>query len=273
MRNRLLIILFCLITNTLLAQISANRWGIHSAGLGGIVSVVEDPLGSAANWADWNPRNSKRFSNVGITLALEPTLKTSTQVFSLIPISKHNTLGVNYQYYGSSTYNEQEATLGYGLRTGRNAALGLSLHYLHSGTEDAHYSPIDILTFSASGIWIIGRKAKIGAHIFNPFSVSFNEDAFLNLPSQYRLGVSYKLSSNLNSLAEIEAINFQRARMHCGLEYNWLETIDSRIGLATNPIEYSFGLGYNNKQLSINLAFLSNLYRGYSSMLSFSYQL
>lgn len=271
MKTRLLIILFCLTTETLFSQISANRWGLHCQGLGGIVSVVDDPLGSAAGWVAFSNTDILHIE-AGLSLALEPTLKTSTQIYALYPIARYNTLGINYQYYGNSAYNEQKATLGYGIRIGRNLSLGVLLHYLHSGTEDPFYTSIDIASFSASGIWLINKKIMIGYHIDNPFDISLTHSPNHILSSHYRLGLNYRLTSSLNSFTEIESISFERTRLHCGLEYQWMRKIFPRIGLATNPIEYSFGLGYKERSFGANLAFTSNQYHGYSSMLSIFHQ-
>ena len=52
-----------------------------------------------------------------------------------------------------------------------------------------------------------------------------------------------------------------------------METVFLRVGVATNPTRYSFGLGYNYKGVILDLAYINHNFLGYYMQFGLGYAL
>lgn len=164
------------------------------------------------------------------------------------------TAGLSFIHYGNSDYHEQQLSLLYALPVSRTVAMGVAFHYLHSGTSDAYYDPVNLLTFSAALQYSPTDELTVGFKTFNPFSVKLRDDLTYRTPALFTLGVAYRLIDELLAVAEAEKDLYNDATLRFGLEYSFLNNYAVRVGFNTNPVIYSFGVGMDFNRLGISLS-------------------
>ncbi len=89
--------------------------------------------------------------------------------------------------------------------------------------------------------------------------------------SHFRLGTGYKFSKKVIVSVEAEKDIETPVRIRFGTEYELIENLYLRAGMSTKPAEYSFGLGYNFKNVCLDLAFKNHQSLGFYSHIGLSY--
>jgi long-subunit fatty acid transport protein len=89
-----------------------------------------------------------------------------------------------------------------------------------------------------------------------------------------RLGTAYKISSKVLFVAEAEKNVDYPLRGKVGIEYAVVSNFFIRGGFATQPVEVSFGVGYQFKKFfKVDLGSCYHQILGWSPNFSFNYQL
>jgi len=183
--------------------------------------------------------------------------------------SNSGTFGLSLEYFGFDQYNEQKIGLCYARKLSPKFALSGQVDYFN--TRIAEYGNQGTLTFELGAQYTILKNLVIGTHIYSPIEVKLNED--YSIPSLYRLGLAYYPSSKVLISAEVEKDLDYAAVFRVGLEYVAAEGFFLRIGAASNPSLFSFGLGYHKKQLKIDVGTAYHLDLGFMPALSAAYRL
>ena len=94
-----------------------------------------------------------------------------------------------------------------------------------------------------------------------------------HLPTIFRLGLAYLPSERVMLTAEVEKdIDFP-ARTKVGVEYRLVEQVQLRTGIATNPVNVAFGMGYQFKNgLTFDLASVYHQWLGFTPTASLVFQ-
>ena len=108
--------------------------------------------------------------------------------------------GLNLNYYGFESYNEQKIGLAYARKLTKTLSLGAQFDYLNLRIPE--YGNRGNLTFELGLQAEINQQVTLGAHIFNPFLVSLNEN--YDIESVFGLGVSYRPSPKITIIVEAE---------------------------------------------------------------------
>lgn len=180
------------------------------------------------------------------------------------------TFGLAVQYFGIQEYNEQKVGLAYGRKLFDQLSIGVQMDYLRLQIPD--YGSRNLFTFELGLQSQVSKRLLLGFHTFSPVQVEIIAEEFL--PSVFRLGAAYKVSSKLNIAAELEKdINFP-VEVHVGLEYALIEALLLRVGVQTEPSELSLGLGYRlQDKLLIDVAASYHQFLGVSPTFNVSYLL
>ena len=168
-----------------------------------------------------------------------------------IPTGNIGAAAVYYTHFGDLTYNEQMASLHYGIRVGKGVSVGVGVFYLHSGTNDGHYESFNSATGSVGVQYAPNEKLCFGASVFNPFFV--RRDGVQRVPVQMNIGASYMPINPLLITAELEKNIYDPLRVRLGVEYCFIDRILVQAGFATGPMVYSLGVGYRHSHLRANL--------------------
>ncbi|MFT4760773.1 MAG: long-subunit fatty acid transport protein [Paraglaciecola sp.] len=154
------------------------------------------------------------------------------------------TFGLAINYFGFSAYNEQKIGVAYARKFSEKVSVGAQIDYLNTSIEE--YGNKGVVTFELGLQFELSKELRFGTHIYNPIRSSVNlED---NLPTIFKIGAAYTPADNLVVAAEIEQDLEYDSRFKMGIEYGFLEALDLRVGIQSNPTSLTFGLGLNIKE-------------------------
>lgn len=182
--------------------------------------------------------------------------------------TKSGTFGVSVNYFGFEDYNEQRAGIAYARKLMDKLSIGAQ--FLLLNTQIPEYGNKTNVTFELGLLAQLLPQLNLGLHLYSPARVELAPDEYL--PTVFKLGLSYLPSDNLTLLAEVEKDIDYPARTRIGIEYQLLDVLDLRMGVATAPMNLSFGLGYQiSKGLSLDIASYYHEVLGFSPAAGITY--
>lgn len=180
-------------------------------------------------------------------------------------------LAVNFTYFGFELYNETKIGLAYARDFGERFSAGVQLNYHHTHIGE-DYGSQGNLTFEAGIIFAITQELSIGTHLFNPARAKIGDFADERIPTIFRTGLSYRFSSRVVLVTEIEkSVNHDPA-FKAGVEYQISDPIFLRGGIGTNPTTNAFGFGFEWGHVQVDMATSFHHILGYSPQISLIYQ-
>lgn len=253
MKKLILLITLILSTSNLFSYDLIHPIGGRAAAMGGS-SVASQGLWTMQN----NPAGMANLERISLGLYYEnrwmlPETAYKCGAFALP--TNFGTLGVSFNQFGSSKYNENKFGLAFAKDFGRYLQIGLQLDYLmlKIGNDYGKYSAV---TFELGIQSHVTDKLTLGTYIFNPVNFSFEQT--LNhekLPIVMRFGMAYKFTKDFIGQCEIEKDTERDGiSLRGGLEYEAFKSFYIRAGVQTNPGILSFGLGYAIRFAQINVA-------------------
>jgi hypothetical protein len=253
MKKLLLLITLIVSSSTLLAYDIIHPIGGRAAAMGGS-SVASQGLWAMQN----NPAGMANLDKISLGLYYEnrwflPETAYKCGAFALP--TKFGTLGLSFNQFGSSKYNENKFGLAYAKDFGRYLQIGLQLDYLllKIGND---YGTYNAVTFELGIQSHVTDKLTLGTYIFNPVNFSFEQT--LNhekLPIVFRFGMAYQFTKDFVGQCEIEKnTELEGVSLRGGLEYEAVRNLYIRTGVQTNPGILSFGLVYTISFAQVNVA-------------------
>ena len=188
----------------------------------------------------------------------------SNKTFAFILPKGNGALGAVYSYYGYSEYNRHTAGLSYGMKLGQKLSIGVQAD-LFSTRGAGDYANTNELTFEAGLLFIPIERLRIGLHAFNPLPNSLRDR---EMPTVVRLGTGYYFSNSFMATVVLESDNTGVTVVRVGSEYEILSNFFVRGGFMTEPLGYSFGLGYSGNIFQGDLGFITHENLGLSPSLS-----
>ena len=253
MKRLLLLITLILSTSSIFAYDIIHPIGGRAAAMGGS-SVASQGLWAMQN----NPAGMANLDKISLGLYYEsrwmlPETAYKCGAFALP--TQFGTLGLSFNQFGSSKYNENKFGLAYAKDFGRYLQIGLQLDYLllKIGND---YGKFNAVTFELGIQSHVTDKLTLGTYIFNPVNFSFEQT--LNhekLPIVFRFGMAYQFTKDFVGQCEIEKnTDLEGVSLRAGLEYEAVKNLYIRAGVQTNPGILSFGVGYGIRFAQINVA-------------------
>ena len=253
MKKLLLLIILILSTSNIFAYDIIHPIGGRAAAMGGS-SVASQGLWAMQN----NPAGMANLDKISLGLYYEnrwmlPETAYKCGAFALP--TQFGTLGLSFNQFGSSKYNENKFGLAYAKDFGRYLQIGLQLDYLllKIGNDYGKYNAV---TFELGIQSHVTDKLTLGTYIFNPVNFSFEQT--LNhekLPIVFRFGMAYQFTKDFVGQCEIEKnTDLEGVSLRAGLEYEAVKNLYIRAGVQTNPGILSFGVGYGIRFAQINVA-------------------
>lgn len=177
---------------------------------------------------------------------------TDMAAFGSLPTS-FGTGAVGVHRYGDNLYNETNMRLGY-KNEWQQLHIGLILNYNHLsfggpyGSGGAFGIDVGLGVQITNQFWIGAKATNINQPTYS-FS-SGDED----LARDLSIGFSYALEETALFVMDIvKDVRFP-VSYRGGLEVNIINELTGRIGITTESLTYSFGLGYEKDFLAVNLA-------------------
>jgi len=271
MKHLLLFVSFSLIFSFSKAQYSqylpdagARQGGM--AGSGVTISDIWSSYHNQAGLADLKGISAGLFySNIYNVSAFKET------AFAVAaPIEKYGSVGLNYSYSGDFYSNFSKFGLAFSKRLGKRITGGIQIDYirfmqLDYGTDGVAVGELGIIAEPVENLFI-------AAHVFNPWMSKFPNSGE-TISSIFRLGGAYNFSEKVLLTIEGEKDVSKPLVFRGATEYNVAGGLFLRVGVATKPTKYSFGVGYNFKGASLDLAYISHDVLGHYIQFGLGYTL
>ena len=254
MKNLFLIITIILSTSTLFAYDIIHPIGGRAAAMGGS-SVASQGLWALQN----NPAGIANLEKICLGLYYEnrwmgiPETAYKCGAFALP--TKFGTLGLGFNQFGSSKYNENKFGLAYAKDFGRYLQIGLQLDYLLLKVGN-DYGSFSAVTFELCLQSQVTDKLTLGTYIFNPVNFSFEQTLHHEkIPIVMRFGLAYQFTKDFVGQCEVEKnTEHDGVSLRGSLEYEAVRNLYIRAGVQSNPGILSFGIGYTVSFAQINVA-------------------
>lgn len=173
--------------------------------------------------------------------------------------------------FGYRNYRSYRAGLGYSMKLSDNFFAGVQLNYQGLALS-SNYGSKNTLTAGAGVYAKVTDNWKIGVSVFNLGRAKLSEFEDDRFSTVLRLGTSFKFSKKFLLSFEGEKDLDYDFRLKTGLEYEAIKKFYLRGGVATHPLEVSFGLGYHFEQFHIDLGSSYHQILGWSPHFSFVFQ-
>jgi hypothetical protein len=264
-----LFILILLMFNCLLAAagLPEGKPSSRIAGMGGLGVAIADEWSIFHNQAGlafieypWiGAHHENRF--------ISPDLSFSS--LGIIYPVKPGALGVSVKRLGFTEFSQTKGGLSYGMKLAPRFSAGvqLSIHNIYAKGEYGQTS-----AFSAEGgiMYSPTNSLTIGAHVINPTRSKIHDDD--RIPTILSLGIAYKLGNAVLLTGGAEKNLDKKPNLMFGIEYQPIENLFFRTGIATEPNLIGFGMGYQFGNIRMDIAFSRHEYLGYTPHFSLSYQ-
>lgn len=162
--------------------------------------------------------------------------------------------GISISHFGYSQYNENRFGLAYNLALSEKISLAVQLDYLNT-MQTEEYDDQHIMSFDVGLLAEPVENLLTAVHVVNPAPVVISGSEEADLPVLLGLGLGYIFSENLIWTLEAEQDMKNDFRFATGMEYQLIQGLYMRTGIQTMPVQMHFGLGYQHKQLGIDIAY------------------
>jgi len=178
----------------------------------------------------------------------------STKSAAIIAPLNFGVIGLSFNHYGYSNYNEMKLGLAYARSFGRRFRVGIQLDFLSTTIGD-NYGKKNNVTFEIGIQSDITENITIGAYTFNPVMVKLADYNQEKLASVFRLGLAYKFDKGFIVSVEAEkSTNIHPILLRLGIEYQLKTKFFFRAGIASRYEIFSFGFGMKFKYFKFDLA-------------------
>lgn len=175
-------------------------------------------------------------------------------------LSKTQTLGLGYSFFGNQYYNEGLLKLAIANKFTSRFGGGISLDYFRLQLPKETYSVKHLLTFEAGIYSSFNSDFDFALQVINPLRISLSEYNDERLPFVTNASLFYKSSSKITIAAEWNQRMNGNGTLKVGLNYQISKKLNVSAGVYNKPINPSFGLSFMSKNISIHLAFAMHPY-------------
>jgi hypothetical protein len=243
--------------------------GARSAGMGR-ASVSLTDFWSIQN----NPAGMALQENIAAGVYYENRFllpELSLKSAAVIVPANFGVLGLSFNQFGYSLYNENKLGIAYARSFGPMLRIGLQLDYLSTRFGNG-YEGKDNVTFELGVQSQLTETVILGVFLFNPVKARLSEFTDERLPVIMRFGLTYLMTDKLIGIAEIEKNFDLDPSLRFGMEYALTDVFYTRAGLATNPGLFTFGVGIILNNLHLDIAASMHQVLGVSAQAGIIYQ-
>lgn len=196
-------------------------------------------------------------------------LQTQSVVYAQ-PLKK-GVVSLGAMFYGLEIYRSNRIGVGYSLKLLDNLYAGVQMNY-QSIQFSSNYTSSKIITAEAGVYLKLIDQWKMGVSLFNLGRSKFSRDSEDRVMTLMRIGSVYEFSELVKWTLEAEKNVNSLLRIKSGVEYNPIKKIFFRVGVATQPMEYTFGFGYRFSHFQLDLGSAFHQQLGWSPHFSFTYK-
>ncbi|PWS28960.1 hypothetical protein DHW03_03750 [Pedobacter yonginense] len=177
----------------------------------------------------------------------------STQAFVAVLPFKQNFVGLSFQRYGFSAYNEHKIGFAYAKKFGDNFSTAINANY-HQ-IKISSYGATKGFSVDLGALYHFDNQLIFGAFVSNPSKQKFNSaEIAANIPISFNIGASYLASDRVLLAATISEVIHNQIEVKFGLEYQLMSLLSLRGGLSAKPFKQYAGFGLNYKKFLLDMA-------------------
>ena len=196
----------------------------------------------------------------------------STRSFLFVFPVQSSVCAISVYQFGKNPFRQEKFGIAYARQLFPQLNFGVQFNYYQLFLSE------DNRSVGTSGLelgfqYLFVKKLVFGLHVLNPYRTGIKTLSGTSLyPSRINFGVLYHLSDVFNIATELENDFNRQFILKTGLEYVILENLFLRTGFSGKPYQVSAGIGFQVKELIMDLATTYNQYLGNSPSISFQYQ-
>ncbi|GAB4264637.1 MAG: hypothetical protein Kow0027_31490 [Saprospiraceae bacterium] len=237
--------------------------GMGNAGvaLTGGTALFANPAGLAATGrTDFLAGASSRFELAELT---------SVWLGAALPVSQ-GAFGFRLEAFGFDTWKQQRASLMYARQLHDRLRLAVNFSYMQNSITG--YGRQGKLSGGFGLQAELKPDLTLGVQVENPFPVRFAEGDYL--PTEFSAGLAWRVSGRLLLAVQSDKTLNYPLRFRSGMEYSPIDKLQIRFGFATDPAEYSGGIGLEiSNGIVLEMATTYHQVLGFSPAILFRYGL
>jgi hypothetical protein len=175
-----------------------------------------------------------------------------SQGFVYIQSLKRGVFSLGAQTYGYTNFRTIRAGLGYSMKLSEKCMAGVQMNYLSLRLAE-FYGSKQSVTAEFGLLCLLTENWRVGMSVFNLGRAKLSAYKDDRLSTVMRLGTAYAFSDKLSVVFEAEKHIDYPLRLKSGLDYSVAKYFFFRAGVATQPVEVSFGFGYKMKALQLDM--------------------
>lgn len=183
----------------------------------------------------------------------------------------NGSIGLSYSSLGFSSYNEGKLGLAYGMKVSEKISIGTQLNYHHISIGAEDYGKTNALTAELGFSIDVSKQVTLAAHVFNLTKTKLNDFNDERIPTVLRFGAGYRISEEVLLTGEVEKDIDKTEIFRGGIEYRPVDILYLRIGAASSPGLFAFGLGLDFGSFQLDMASTYHSVLGYSPQASLTY--
>jgi hypothetical protein len=238
-------------------------------------SLANSSICFADVWAFYNnPGALAKMEQFSVGLGYENRFllkEFQMQGLAIVLPTKKGVFSVGATYQGNEALTTTKVGFGYGLKLAEKFYAGLQLNY-HRISLGNFYGATNFVTAEAGFLAILSPKWQMGCSVYNVGRTRILANQDERLSTVFRIGTTYQFSEHVTSALEVEKTIEDAANLKIGLEYTLKKRFFMRGGLATSPLQLSFGFGFKSKHIQLDFGSAYNQWLGWSPQFSITYQ-
>ena len=181
-------------------------------------------------------------------------------------------IAISASQFGKNPFHQEKFGLSYARQILPKLNFGFQFNYY------LMFLPEDNRNTGAVGLelgtqYLATDLLVLGLHLLNPYQTGIKTlSGSYYYPSLINLGLNFHFSEEFSISSEIENDWSKHFRIRTGMEYCIFDQFFLRAGFSGKPYQFSGGMGYQAKKISIDLAVVYHEYLGSSPSVSFQYQ-
>ncbi|WP_316803420.1 hypothetical protein [Pedobacter nototheniae] len=196
--------------------------------------------------------------------------EVSTQSFAAVAPFSNNYVGLSFQRYGLSDYNEMKVGFAYAKQFHKKLSIALNINYFQ--VKITNYGASSGFSVDAGVRYHFNEHLTFGAFASNPSKQKYsNKEIEAKIPSSFNIGVSYVPSNRILIAATVAKILKEPIDVSIGLDYKILDLLSLRAGLSAKPFKQYAGFGLNYKKFSMDMATAYDPNLGYTPQIAIGY--
>ena len=169
-----------------------------------------------------------------------------------MPFNEKHFVALDFSGFGFATYNDSRLALSYATNLLGKLSLGAKFNVVHTTIKE--YSSATSFVLDAGLQAQVTQTFTMGFSIFNASQSYLSKAIREKIPTVLNLGVCWKPSKKVMATADISKAENYPLSFRFGVEYQPVDMLAIRAGVATNPLILSFGLGVKWKNAILNVA-------------------